>query len=186
MRSGNVFSYVWKKSKDNSTSNVNSTASTSLEEHGQTPTNTCNVCEVELELGTNWTRGNKKKFVYFCRECDNAKRRANFLKQKAREIGDQTLKKYNGSKDGYVYIVTNPAWPEWVKIGSAMDADSRCRGYQTSSPFRDYIVVYRVYTKDRLAAEHNAFEHAEKLTDRHNEWFRMSVGQAKECIQRGL
>jgi len=41
-------------------------------------------------------------------------------------------------KEGYVYVITNPAWPDWVKIGMAIDAEDRLNGYQTSSPMRDY------------------------------------------------
>lgn len=186
MKQGNLFSYVWKKSSDTSSSDASLTASTSTEVIGQTPTKHCKSCDVTLELGTNWTQGNKRKHVHYCRDCDNEKRRANLLKQKAREIGNAIKKKYNGTKDGYVYIVTNPAWPEWVKIGSAMNTESRCSNYQTASPFRDYKAVYEVYSKDRLLSEHNAFRFAEEVAERRNEWFKMSVGQAKECIHRGL
>ena len=31
-------------------------------------------------------------------------------------------------KEGYVYVITNPAWPEWVKIGMAIDAEDRLNG----------------------------------------------------------
>ncbi|MEK9820466.1 MAG: hypothetical protein VW443_12860, partial [Pseudomonadales bacterium] len=37
-------------------------------------------------------------------------------------------------KEGYVYAIRNKAWPEWVKIGKAIDAQDRLNGYQTSSP----------------------------------------------------
>ena len=40
-----------------------------------------------------------------------------------------------------VYIITNDAWPDWVKVGKAVSADDRLNGYQTSSPFRDYGVI---------------------------------------------
>ena len=89
-------------------------------------------------------------------------------------------------KEGEVYVITNPAWPDWVKIGMAIDAKDRCKGYQTSSPMRDYKVMYSVATQDRRKAEATAHEAAEKIAERRGEWFKMSVGQAKECIQHGL
>ena len=85
-----------------------------------------------------------------------------------------------------MYIITNSAWPEWVKIGMAVDAEDRCNGYQTSSPMRDYKLMYAVSTDDRRKAEHAAHKAAEKIAERRGEWFKMSVGQAKECIQHGL
>jgi hypothetical protein len=97
-----------------------------------------------------------------------------------------SLVNYESSTEGQVYIITNSAWPEWVKIGMAVDANDRCNGYQTSSPFRDYKVMYAASTKDRRNAEAAAHKAAEKIAERRGEWFRMSVAQAKECIQHGL
>ena len=64
-----------------------------------------------------------------------------------------SLVNYKSSKEGQVYIIVNPAWPDWVKIGMAVDAEDRCNGYQTSSPMRDYKLVYTVDTKDRRKTE---------------------------------
>jgi hypothetical protein len=76
--------------------------------------------------------------------------------------------------EGEVYAVMNTAWPEWVKVGKAVDADDRCRGYQTSSPFRDYVVVARMSTDNRHDAEremHRTFEHFSN--ERRGEWFKI-------------
>ena len=96
------------------------------------------------------------------------------------------LQNYERSKEGQVYIITNEAWPDWVKIGMAVDAEDRCNGYQTSSPMRDYVLRYAVNTEDRRKTEAIAHKQAEKIAERKGEWFKMSVGQAKECIQHGL
>jgi hypothetical protein len=97
-----------------------------------------------------------------------------------------SLENYTRSKEGQVYIITNSAWPEWVKIGMAIDAEDRLNGYQTSSPMRDYKLMYAVSTDNRRKAEAAAHKAAEKIAERRGEWFKMSVGQAKECIQHGL
>ena len=86
-------------------------------------------------------------------------------------------------KEGYVYVISNPAWPDWVKIGMAIDADDRCSSYQTSSPYRDYVLHCAVATDDRRKDESKAHREIEKLSDsRRGEWFNMPVEKAVECI----
>ena len=73
---------------------------------------------------------------------------------------------------GEVYAIMNTAWPDWVKVGKAYDADDRLKGYHTSSPFRDYEIVARVTCEDRHTAEremHKTFAHFAK--ERRGEWF---------------
>ena len=81
-------------------------------------------------------------------------------------------------KEGYVYAIANPAWPDWIKIGMAIDAQDRLNGYQTSSPMRDYVLVYDVYFKDRLEAERKAHKVAERYGERQGEWFKITREQA--------
>jgi hypothetical protein len=64
-------------------------------------------------------------------------------------------------KEGFVYAITNPAWPEYVKIGCAIDVFDRLSSYQTSSPKRDYKLEAFVFVEDRLQFEsyiHNKYE----------------------------
>ena len=91
--------------------------------------------------------------------------------------------KLDSIKEGYVYAITNPAWPEWVKIGMAVDADDRCNGYQTSSPFRDYKVEHVVVTNNRRAAEAEAHKLANKIAKEvRGEWFKLDIEQAKTIL----
>ena len=88
--------------------------------------------------------------------------------------------KLDSIKEGYVYAITNPAWPEWVKIGMAVDADDRCNGYQTSSPFRDYTIEHVVVTSNRRAAEAEAHKFAARIAkETRGEWFKLDIEQAK-------
>lgn len=76
---------------------------------------------------------------------------------------------------GEVYIIVNDAWPDWVKVGKAVNSDDRLNGYQTSAPFRDYRVVAKLLTDDRHNKEkemHKVFEHFAE--DRKGEWFKIS------------
>ena len=58
--------------------------------------------------------------------------------------------------EGQVYIITNPSFPEWVKVGMAVNAEDHLRGYQTSSPFRDYELFYSWSVNDRRTVETEA------------------------------
>jgi hypothetical protein len=82
--------------------------------------------------------------------------------------------KIESTEQGDVYVITNSAWPEWVKVGKASIAEDRLNGYQTSSPFRDYKIVAKLATEDRHAKEremHRIFEHFAK--ERKGEWFKI-------------
>ena len=91
--------------------------------------------------------------------------------------------KIESVSEGEVYAIGNKAWPEWIKIGKAVDAEDRLNGYQTSSPFRDYFIITKVATKNRHDAErkmHRLFE--EKAEERSNEWFKISQSKLMELF----
>ena len=184
------------------------TASTSTEATGQIPTKVCRDCSVELD-DTNWATYFKEHDNRTCKSCYNTRhnKKNNVITNKQRmtvngkyvsrkhplwKVGNyksfndaafSSLVNYESSTEGMVYIITNPAWPKWVKIGMAVDADDRCNGYQTSSPFRDYEVVATISTNDRRKAEALAHEIAEGMsTERRNEWFKLKKSQAKQVL----
>ena len=75
---------------------------------------------------------------------------------------------------GEVYIIVNEAWPEWVKVGKAVISEDRLKGYQTSSPFRDYRIVATLSTENRHVKEremHKVFTHFAQ--ERKGEWFKI-------------
>ena len=95
-----------------------------------------------------------------------------------------SLTNYNNTKSGHVYAMTNAAWPEWVKIGKAVDAEDRLSTYQTSSPMRDYTMVHYAYSDDRNVSERQAHERAAKLGEKRNEWFKISREEAIVVIEQ--
>lgn len=90
---------------------------------------------------------------------------------------------YDREKEGYIYVITNPAWPEWVKIGMAIDAEDRLNGYQTSSPMRDYQLVHAIATPDRAKAERVAHKAAAMCGERQGEWFKIANEEAVTILQ---
>ena len=93
-----------------------------------------------------------------------------------------SLAKYEASVEGQVYVITNPGFPEWVKVGMAIDSEDRLNGYQTSSPFRDYMLNYSWDVNDRRAAESEAHSELQKLYERRSEWFKCTPEQAQEVV----
>ena len=168
----------------------------------------CMDCGSELLVGENWLLSSKRANYYICISCkrtkenktsptNNPKRmyvngkyipRSHPLYKPGRyksfnDAAFSGLQNYNTTKSGYVYVITNTAWPEWVKVGMAIDADDRLNSYQTSSPFRDYELQYSVYCKDRRKLEGKAHKAVEAIaSDRNNEWFKASVEDAIDCI----
>ena len=82
-----------------------------------------------------------------------------------------SLQNYERSKEGQVYILRNPAFPSWCKVGMAVDAQDRLKQYQTSSPYRDYELVKTYNTENRREAEAQAHALLEKNYERRGEWF---------------
>ena len=98
------------------------------------------------------------------------------------EAAFSSLENYKDSAEGEVYIITNKAWPEWVKVGMAVDSQDRLKNYQTSSPFRDYSLLYSYEVNDRRAGESAAHVRLAKECDNINEWFRIPHAIANELI----
>ena len=84
---------------------------------------------------------------------------------------------------GEVYIITNPAWKGWIKIGMAIEAEDRLKGYQTSSPLRDFKLKFKKYFDNRRIAEQQAHTLcAKKALKRKGEWFKVDFKIAKDII----
>lgn len=157
----------------------------------------CRRCNIKLVLGENWLESYARKNAYYCNDCYNLtqnhsrmfvdgkyipKTHPLYKAGRYKSFNDaafSSLENYNESKEGYVYIIANPAWPDWVKIGMAVDVEDRLKGYQTGSPMRDYELVYKVKTEDRRNAEREAHRQALKMcSDQKNEWFKISIIEA--------
>ena len=93
-----------------------------------------------------------------------------------------SLAKYELSMEGQVYIITNPNFDGWVKVGMAIDSEDRLNGYQTSSPFRDYHLHSFWDVSNRRSAEAAAHTELEKTYERRGEWFKCTPEQATEVV----
>ena len=187
-------------------STTNSTALsqeiTKSEPVGQTPTN-CIECGVAL-TEHNWASSFAKRGQQICKSCFNTKHnkqngpnrmwvngkyipKSHPLYKAGRykgfeEAAFSSLENFKDNPQGQVYVIANPAWKDWVKVGMAVDATDRAGNYQTSSPFRDYTLLYTYDVDDRRAAESAAHTRLAKECDNINEWFRLPPETANDLI----
>ena len=90
------------------------------------------------------------------------------------------------SSDGQVYIIGNKAWEGWYKVGKAVSAIDRLNNYQTSSPYRDYELLYAQQFPNRHSAESEVHKLLRNvLADSHceNEWFKADFEVIKDMIE---
>jgi hypothetical protein len=100
------------------------------------------------------------------------------------EAAFNALDGYAKSQEGHVYVASNPAWLGWYKVGMAVDAEDRCRSYQTSSPYRDFKLEYFKIFDDRRKAENNIHLLLSALGfDRLGEWFKAPLPLIKQEIK---
>ena len=169
----------------------------------------CIKCDVLL-TENNWYVSSKKGRVYICAPCRrehsnkiaNPKRNPQRMYVNGKYVPKthplykagrfktfegaafSALQGYEKTNEGYVYIITNPCWSNWVKVGMAIDAKDRCNQYQTSSPHRDYKLCYSKFFDDRSSAEKKAHTLLKKeAEDNKGEWFKIKQDIAQEIIE---
>ena len=150
----------------------------------------CIACGVELTID-NWYPSRMRKRERNCITCHDIKRLERRIKQKgmtprmlARLFQMKHNNDYSKIKEGFVYILTNPAWKDWIKVGMAVDANDRKNNYQTGSPYRDYKLYYKRFFEDRKTAEKKAHDVVSKIaTESNGEWFKINKNDAKGIIK---
>lgn len=89
------------------------------------------------------------------------------------------------STAGQIYVIFNKAFPNWYKVGKAVSTEDRLKGYQTSSPFRDYQILYTVDVDNRHEAEMKAHHLLRKELHSHRcrgEWFNADLDMLIEVL----
>ena len=163
----------------------------------------CRICKTPLIVGENCTLKRVEHGMHFCQACERIE-----MKQRQMYVNGKyvpkthplykagrfktfegaafaSLEGYATTTEGYVYIINNPCWKGWLKVGMAIDAEDRCNGYQTSSPHRDYRLIYSRRFKDRRKAETKTMHKLKRIVKEHNgEWFKTDRNTAQELIER--
>ena len=85
-------------------------------------------------------------------------------------------------KEGYVYVVTNPAWEGYVKIGSTLDLSGRLASFNVGSPHGDYELKYYSYVSDRVLEEKTIHKELNEYRAS-GEWFKLSLDSTIQHIK---
>jgi len=100
----------------------------------------------------------------------------------------ETIFTRSNSPEGWLYVVTNPKWPEWVKIGITRDLAKRLSSYNTGAPTTNvfYQRKYHKYhpkARDLEREIHKSMRDDSRRGDS-REWYRMSIEDAVSIIDR--
>ncbi len=106
-------------------------------------------------------------------------------RQTAEQIRKAALAMYDSCKEGYIYLISNPAFDGWIKCGRAVDAYDRCNSLNTGDPYRGYRVEYVVFAEDAAKAEEQAHKLLEDVSfDRRGEWFDTDIVTAIRALKK--
>lgn len=88
----------------------------------------------------------------------------------------------NVNKEGFICVVTNPAFPNVVMIEQAARCDEFLDRVQEWSPYRDYELHHASHVADRFQAKSNVCEQLAAARVRDGEWFGISVEDAVRVV----
>jgi predicted ribosome quality control (RQC) complex YloA/Tae2 family protein len=161
----------------------------------------CTICNVDLVLGENFQEGNKRQRRYYCNDCSHDKNTERmwvngkyipkthplYKPGRFKTLDDawSHTEIDTRSTAGEVYIIRNPAFTNWLKVGKAVSSEDRLNGYQTSSPFRDYVLEYYETFDNRHQAEaeiHRMLEKHKHCLERRGEWFKTYIPTVREVM----
>lgn len=90
-------------------------------------------------------------------------------------------------KSGYLYIVINEAFPQWVKVGITTNLKDRLHLYQTCDPYRGYKLVYSLHHPQYKEAEKKIKETIVPFAlEIRGEWYRIDLSMAKSRLDEAL
>jgi hypothetical protein len=121
-----------------------------------------------------------------CEECLQLHRERNLrakLHRFSSRVASAAWREASRVRAGYVYVITNDVFPCRLKIGSAVDAESRLGDAQTWDPRRRFRVAHRIFTLDRNRSERR-IHHQLRRYRLEGEWFGVTLRRAKEALDR--
>jgi hypothetical protein len=88
---------------------------------------------------------------------------------------------------GFVYLLSNPAFPGWVKMGSTVNVNERVSSYQTSDPLRSFVIEKKWFVFNRKSVEKSLINIASTSGYRvNNEWAQIDAASLINLAQTKL
>lgn len=91
---------------------------------------------------------------------------------------------------GFIYVLTNDAWPGWVKVGITQDPHARLITYNVNDPLKRFEYDYITDDEWPLRIEQEAHRllrwQFECGAGQDPEWFKCSPDDAKAAIRRAI
>lgn len=120
----------------------------------------------------------------YCVSCDRESARERMRNLRASRITEDAKQMYYRPKHGDIYVIYNPSFKGWVKVGCALDVKDRLKSFQTADPFRGYIVKYSIPVDNKLESETKAHDRLEQSFERKGEWFKAQPWQVTRILKR--
>jgi hypothetical protein len=88
-------------------------------------------------------------------------------------------------KSGILYLIENPSFPEYIKVGITKDLLGRLNLYQTYDPHRSFRVLKYVFLQDVRATEKFLLEKYKVIDAKNGEWLpRNCLEQVQEYMNK--
>lgn len=87
---------------------------------------------------------------------------------------------YTEIPEGFVYVISNPAWPSMRKVGFTLDPIKRLNQYQTYDPYRSYILESYEFVLNKRYVEQKTLNIFKNKEEGVGEW--VSTDKSEELI----
>lgn len=105
---------------------------------------------------------------------------------KIREIYNDEIKIHGEQteiKEGFVYIISNIAYPDWIKVGMAFDYEKRLNVYNQYDPESKFKIIGIRWTDNRRILENKILEDMSQVAlKQRGEWFRIEKETALDIL----
>lgn len=120
----------------------------------------------------------------YCKKCETNRKNEEFytgnttcipcakVAYKTRRDGAQN------ATTGFLYVITNPAWDGYYKVGKTTNLSNRLATYMTGSPLRDYNYLFTIEVDDVNVAERLAHQKLSEYYEIKGEWVVASKHEA--------
>ena len=97
--------------------------------------------------------------------------------------------KRSNSPEGFIYVIANPSWPNWTKIGVSRNLSNRLMSYNTCVPHDEFKFKYYHFREHNKSTELEQKIHRDLRSDisiehGHGEWYHISIDKAKNIVDK--